>query len=117
MLKEFYLKDGKYDIFSLSIMRFDEYSISFIVHEITGWSEDNEPAGFEDYLSGTIKWDGCSHIWFGEDQGDKDGYIHMCGVGTWKRHCMLMEWIYKTVFALFENADESEKWSDVERRR
>jgi hypothetical protein len=29
----------------------------------------------EPYVRGTIKWDGCSHVYF----GDEDGYLHLCG--------------------------------------
>lgn len=29
----------------------------------------------ERFIDGYIKWDGCSHFWF----GDSDGYLHLCG--------------------------------------
>jgi hypothetical protein len=29
----------------------------------------------ENFVRGSIKWDGCSHVWFGDD----DGYLHLCG--------------------------------------
>lgn len=28
------------------------------------------------YFAGSVKWDGCSHIYF----GDKNAYLHLCGV-------------------------------------
>ena len=30
------------------------------------------------FIDGTIKWDGCAHLNF----GDEDGYIHVCGEDT-----------------------------------
>ena len=27
------------------------------------------------FIEGFIKWDGCSHCWFGDDEG----YLHLCG--------------------------------------
>jgi len=41
-------------------------------------SEDfslNELEDAQPYLTGLIKWDGCSHFYFGED-----GYLHLCGL-------------------------------------
>ena len=43
-------------------------------------SGDYSTEGLEDaqpYLTGFIKWDGCSHFWFGEK-----GYLHLCGLET-----------------------------------
>jgi hypothetical protein len=31
------------------------------------------------YVHGFIKWDGCSHLYFGDD----DGYLHVCGSRNW----------------------------------
>lgn len=33
-------------------------------------------------IKASIKWDGCSHVWFGE-KGDS-GYMHLCGSGCWR---------------------------------
>jgi hypothetical protein len=58
-----------------------EARASFKVHEITSWTQSEDlssefdiPSDFNEYLYGTIKWDGCSHIYFGDS-----GYIHLCG--------------------------------------
>lgn len=107
---ELYLKDGNHDIFRITITDYAEHMISFVVHEVIAWSKDNRPADFNNYLRGTIKWEGCSHIFIGEDLENTDGYLHLCGVQSWKNHCMVMEWIYKTVFSMIESADKSEEW-------
>ncbi len=70
-----------------------EYSWSFEVYEVNGWEcdEDNMPIKMDLYLTGFIKWDGCSHINFGElENGKSDGYIHLCGGIYWRRHAEVM---------------------------
>lgn len=34
-----------------------------------------DPHEAEPFIAGSVKWDGCSHMWF----GNKDGYLHLCG--------------------------------------
>ena len=73
-------------------------SLNFYIYEITGVeisknrktyekigaiSSEDETYGLENaqtLLKGYIKWDGCSHVSF----GDKDGNIHLCGDHSWK---------------------------------
>lgn len=38
-------------------------------------------------LSGMVKWDGCSHINF----GDGDGYMHLCGLGDYENLAELLK--------------------------
>jgi hypothetical protein len=44
-------------------------------------------------ITGLIKFDGCSHVWFGE-RNDKDaagdGYMHLCGRSCW-------DWLIETL--------------------
>lgn len=91
-----------------------EYSICFDVYEVSSWTKDPEtrqftvPADVELYLTGMIKWDGCSHFWFGEKEGDKqDGYIHLCGKYCFDKHTKLMQ-------ALFEFGRQHIKHFDIE---
>lgn len=75
------------------------HGYEFEIYEVTGWSEDTKSKrfdvptyerkgatqsgddsinGLEDaqpYLTGFIKWDGCSHFYFGDQ-----GYLHLCGL-------------------------------------
>jgi len=39
----------------------------------------------------TIKWDGCSHWYFGNDKG---AYIHICGRETMNKYIKVMEWCW-----------------------
>lgn len=77
------------------------HGYEFEIFEQVGWSEnpktkkfdiplyerkgatqigDHSEHGLEDaqpYLTGWIKWDGCSHFYFGDN-----GYLHLCGLDT-----------------------------------
>lgn len=55
-----------------------EYDIPLYERKGSTNSADFSLKGLEDaqpYLTGFIKWDGCSHFYFGED-----GYLHLCGL-------------------------------------
>ena len=53
-------------------------SLDFRVYQVTAWTAENEVCHEDNelFLTGSIKFDGCSHITFG-DEGD--GYLHLCG--------------------------------------
>jgi hypothetical protein len=54
----------------------------------------------ERFIDGEIKWDGCSHIYF----GDKTGYIHLCG-----GHSFLhMEFVLREMFRIA--AEKMPEW-------
>lgn len=81
-LDEFYIEfDDNQD--------FEAYA-SFKVLQVISWGVDNKPIDMEGYLKGTIKWDGCSHIWFGDD----DGYMHLCGKSYFDSHNKVMDAIW-----------------------
>jgi len=46
----------------------------------------------EVYICSIIKWDGCSHFYFGEEDeiGNHDGYIPICGESQFHNHRVLM---------------------------
>lgn len=68
-----------------------EASVRFSVFEVSSWKGDNnEPLDSELYLKGFIKWDGCSHIWF----GDENGYLHLCGKTYFEQHKRVMDAIW-----------------------
>ncbi len=99
-----------YPVFELTVTAKYDSAIDFQVEEITSWndSERKEPCDKRLYLKGCIKWDGCSHIHF----GDGDGYIHLCGVDAWKEHVAAMQWIYESVSAIIgKDFDQTRKWS------
>lgn len=80
----------------------DVPTMDFWVFEIVAWGEDSETGEYtvfsyikkgatnsddttentdeaQTLLRGHIKWDACSHVYF----GDEDGYIHICGGESW----------------------------------
>jgi len=68
-----------------------EASATFNVFEVSSWNaENNEVLDTEHYLKGYIKWDGCSHIWF----GDEDGYLHLCGKTCFEKHIQVINAIW-----------------------
>lgn len=90
------LKDGDFADFLIEIgpATTDSF-IEFKVFEVISWEhQTNNPLETQIYISGTIKWDGCSHIVF----GDKDGYLHLCGKHCWEKHKEVMDaiWAYCT---------------------
>lgn len=90
------------------IYRKEESSINFSVHDIV-YFDDGEPVfegiggcGADEkstkdvnianaYIKGIIKWDGCSHVYF----GDNEGYIHLCGSSDFTRIGKLLNTVYK----------------------
>lgn len=73
--------------------KIEDHYIDFTIHEIISWTADddkNSPIDYEKYISGSMKWDGCSHFYF----GDKDGYIHLCGKNCFDKHINIMSAIW-----------------------
>lgn len=79
------------------IYRVKPASVEFDAVEITARSGDSEntrlyekkdarssmehvedPKEGARYVSGFVKWDGCSHFYFGD--ADNEGYLHLCGL-------------------------------------
>lgn len=81
-----------------------------VVEEASGWNDDGS-IEFEPYLTCTIKWDSCSHIYFDGDP-EEPGYFHMCGVRDFKQHIQLMEFLYATAFrAMDREPQPGEEWT------
>lgn len=92
----FYVDD--YPCFRITVTKREGHYIDGTVEEIQVWEGDAEhtPAQFDPYLAFYMKFDGCCHVWFGEEvDGKRDGYLHMCGARTWKKHILLMQYLYK----------------------
>lgn len=60
----------------------------------------------ETYLTGMVKWDGCSHFYFGGKE--KDGYIHLCGKNSVEKHRKIIETIYQKCGSLMKKSYKSE---------
>lgn len=84
----------------MDVVELTSHHISFKVHEVTGWDMGSVPTDTNLYLTGTIIWDGSSHMWFGEEEGEEegekqDGYLHLCGKFYWDLHAQVMTNVYE----------------------
>ena len=89
----------------------EDHMWSFEVYEsCTLTKDDNETIeDLELYVAGSIKWDGCSHVWFGEkDQNEKrDGYLHLCGKQCWVNHSKVMSKLWDLAASKIKSYDKS----------
>lgn len=86
----------------------DGASVKFFAAEVTGVQEDGtkfywrkgadssmgDTSDFNDaerYIDGMVKWDGCSHYNF----GDENGYLHLCGAADIEKLGNVVETIYE----------------------
>ena len=113
-----YLYDNKYPIFKIVIEEneYKDSSFNAKVYEVNGWELDiaNTPVELELYLSCYIKWDSCSHLWFGEkdDEGIQSGYLHLCGADSFIKHTDLLNYLYYLAFKSMnkEPYDKQDVW-------
>jgi hypothetical protein len=119
IVKTVYLYKNGYKTFRIGIEDPGEYkdtSFNAVVEEITSWEVDKDKTSAESelYLTCYIKWDSCSHFWFGEkeEEGGQNGYLHICGAEYYKNHVDLMNYLYYLAFKRMgrEPYDEREKW-------
>lgn len=108
----FFITKNGYVSFILDITKLEEHYINFSIYEVCSWSSPKEPFEIELYIKGVIKWDGCSHIYFGRigDDGNSDSYLHLCGKDDWKKHCDIMKWIYRTITSKMTKMLKDEIW-------
>jgi len=93
-----------------------KYAMNCEVFFVMSWEYDDGPHEIESYLKAYIKWDGCSHITFGEEiessepfadgSRPRDGYLHLCGKHYWKLHTRVMEALYKLAEESIEKFDK-----------
>ena len=102
--------DKKYINFLLEITMKQDHMMAFDGYEVIAWDENNNPVEMELYISGTIKWDGCSHVLFGEhdEDGNQNGYLHLCGAHEWRKHIKIMTEVYKFASENITNFDKTE---------
>jgi hypothetical protein len=84
----------------------------FEVRAVTSWSRpvnSIEDVDHEPCLQGFIKWDFCSHFWF----GDNDGYIHICGASDFQRHRALMKKLFEMAKEKIDNKLDGNWPNDV----
>jgi len=77
--------------FLIEWRKIEDHYVELIVHEVTSWAGDkDEPCDYGKYVKAYIKWDGCSHLYFGEGE-PADGYLHLCGKSYFDKHCNLLQ--------------------------
>jgi hypothetical protein len=47
------------------------------------------------YINGTVKWDGCSHVYFGDE-----GYIHLCGSREFVKVGAILKKVYTRCYEI-----------------
>ena len=98
--------------FIIHVTEKEDHFINADIFEITSWKLDNTVCEKELYCHVYMKWDGCCHIWFGErnENNNSNGYLHLCGVDSWKKHNIMMEALYKFAEENIKRFDSDEKW-------
>ena len=84
-------RDG-YVRFFIEILKDTDYFLSFNLYAINCWELDHTPIveEKEPYLTGYIKWDGCSHFNFGNQ-----GYLHLCGEKSFIIHSEIIIYLFE----------------------
>lgn len=97
-------EDDGFPLFLVERMEngYGDCAFNFVVYEVVSWDMDGKPGDIEKYMSGYIKWDGCSHVDFGEG-----GYIHLCGKVCWERHAQIVLRLYDYAVARIPRYDPS----------
>lgn len=88
----------------------DDPFFSFQADSVCGWTDEKQPVDYEKYLHGMIKWDSCSHLYFGMDE-ERDGYLHLCGVHDFHDHIALLKFLYEMAFdRMGRKPEEGYEW-------
>lgn len=81
--------------YQIEIVR-NQASVDFVVYELERYEHKDE-RDYDVYLKGTIKWDGCSHLHFGDE-----GYLHLCGKYFFDIHIKIMKAVWNICTAHLE---------------
>ena len=124
---KFYINDEYgYPIFEVTVHgyedgKYSDVSCEFNVRQIQSWEADDSKKpieeDIEEYLSLTVKWDGCSHLYFGDEQedGTYNSYHHFCGAHDFKKHVRLLHFLYNKAYEYMKRKpyDKSEEWNEL----
>ncbi len=83
--------------------------VNLRVDEVVGWQNEHDPTTFELelYLSATIKADGCSHFYFGDQ-----GYLHFCGECNFRLHMALIKKLYQIAAEIMGDKMFDDAWGE-----
>ena len=114
MIEDILIDDFGCPLFIAEIDEDIEHDMKFHVYKALSWNlSDNKCIDKELYLSGNIKWDGCSHIDFGDNSGTSTpGYLHFCGKEDFKKHAEVLNKLFKFASENIENFDKTEEDDD-----
>lgn len=74
----------------------ESHYVDFIVYEISRWDASDDSYTIDEsevVMKGCVKWDGCSHLTF----GDSDRYMHLCGKHHWDDFVAMIPQVYEFV--------------------
>lgn len=63
-----------------------KYNIEFEVFRVVSWTCEGEPFFLKKSVEGNMSWDGCGHLYLGEE----NGYCYLCYKSGWESYCMMM---------------------------
>lgn len=83
--------DGTVTQFWINVTSRSECHVEGNVEEVIGWECDGKdtPCMTEHYLKFYMKWDGCCHVWFPDNN-----MLHLCGADAWDKHASIMLTLY-----------------------
>ena len=101
----FEIKNNGVTRYVAQITNKEEHCANFIVYEISRWGIDDSYDINDDelVLKGLIKWDGCSHVNF----GDNSGYMHLCGKSHWIQFTEMLPKVYEWVTSQIKRYDKN----------
>lgn len=101
---EILIKENGYVNFLIEYVDIQEHSITFKVEQVVSWETDdnNTVSETEHYLKGDIRWDGCSHFNF----GNENGYMHLCGKSCYNNMTKVLEALWKVASEKIKNWDK-----------
>jgi hypothetical protein len=94
--------------FYITIIGDTENSMNFEVYKVIGSDEDSIANEFELYLTGSINYNGCTDIYFGDnsDPDNQAGYIHLCGRTSFTDHTRMMIDLFELAEKTITNFDK-----------
>jgi hypothetical protein len=89
-MREVLIEDTGTIQFYITFDAYRDASTTFKVEQVISWNLREEPIETEVYLTGSMKWDGCTNIDFGGES-----CLHLCGYWHFKKHYEVLEALMK----------------------